>query len=321
MNGVGGGWDCSPCLTMGVGENPLTLGNSWTNRELQAFRACRNSYGRSFLPATCMSKDRLGHDKRARRIMPAVVPVPQALPKDASSMRVFVISDLHTDYTENMAWVKKISSATFKQDTLIVAGDVAETLKTFEKTMALLKDRFRHVFFIPGNHDLWCRNVGSEKHMHSLEKLRRILNICRNLGVETEPKLIKRVGIIPLFSWYHQSFDKEPDIPGYKFPPLKLVCRDFQACKWHSPCSNIGDKLAIYFDNLNLEFWAAVEELTSNADQIISFSHFLPRFPSACISIEHVHIFTLFFCLIKAPLPRHNTFLSTLLSLSLSFND
>lgn len=79
---------------------------------------------------------------------------------DAIGSRVFVLSDLHTDYTENMKWVKDLSSVRYKNDILIVAGDVSETYKNFIMTMSLLKNKFEHVLYVPGNHDLWCRRDG-----------------------------------------------------------------------------------------------------------------------------------------------------------------
>ncbi|KAK4801205.1 hypothetical protein SAY86_021692 [Trapa natans] len=72
-------------------------------------------------------------------------------------LQVFVVSDLHTDYSENMEWVNCLSPTKYKKDVLLVAGDVAETYKNFVLTMSLLKDRFEHVLYVPGNHDLWCR--------------------------------------------------------------------------------------------------------------------------------------------------------------------
>lgn len=72
--------------------------------------------------------------------------------------------------------------------------------------------------------------------------------------METKPAVVDDLGVIPLFSWYHevktmllhyvsldmyikslnhhtycssfgflQSFDKEMDISGYRFPPLEMV--------------------------------------------------------------------------------------------------
>jgi hypothetical protein len=38
----------------------------------------------------------------------------------------------------------------------------------------------------------------------SLEKLNKLLDACRGLGVETNPTVIDGLGIIPLFSWYHE---------------------------------------------------------------------------------------------------------------------
>lgn len=38
----------------------------------------------------------------------------------------------------------------------------------------------------------------------SLEKLNKLLDACRGLGVEINPVVIDGLGIIPLFSWYHE---------------------------------------------------------------------------------------------------------------------
>ncbi|CAA6655707.1 unnamed protein product [Spirodela intermedia] len=145
--------------------------------------------------------------------------------------RVYVLSDLHTDYEENMAWVNRLSMEYYANTVLLVAGDVAETYKNFVTTMKMLKDRFRSVFFVPGNHDLWCRREGGS-FLHSLEKLNALLDVCRDLGVETGPGIVDGVGIVPLYSWYHESFDKEKDISGFRIPSLDTVCKDFHACKW-----------------------------------------------------------------------------------------
>lgn len=140
----------------------------------------------------------------------------------ASGLRVFVLSDLHTDYSENMTWVKCLSTTRHKKDVLLVAGDVAEKYDDFVLTMSLLKDRFQRVLFVPGNHDLWCR--GEENDFpDSLEKLNKLLDACRGLGVEINPVVIDGLGIIPLFSWYHESFDREKDISGIRILPLEMV--------------------------------------------------------------------------------------------------
>jgi hypothetical protein len=43
--------------------------------------------------------------------------------------------------------------------------------------------------------------------MDSLEKLTALLDACSELGVDTDPRTIGDLGIIPLYSWYHKVVD------------------------------------------------------------------------------------------------------------------
>lgn len=95
--------------------------------------------------------------------MPAIPMQDCQPPLSSSTMRVYAISDLHTDYDPNMEWVKSLSSSMYLPHTLIVAGDVAETLQTFVTTMTILKEKFENVFFVCGNHDLWCKTTEDPK--------------------------------------------------------------------------------------------------------------------------------------------------------------
>lgn len=205
--------------------------------------------------------------------------MPQIFPSangEVLGLRVFVLSDLHTDYSENMTWVKGLSTVKHKKDVLLVAGDVAETYNNFVVTMSILKDRFEHVFYVPGNHDLWCRSE-KDDYRDSLEKLNELLGACRRIGVETNPMVIDGLGIIPLFSWYHESFDREKDITGIRIPSLEMVCKDFHACKWPRELFDKDTSLALYFDIMNNKNQVAINEIQRQCNQIISFSHFLPR--------------------------------------------
>lgn len=40
--------------------------------------------------------------------------------------------------------------------------------------------------------------------LDSLEKLDTLLDACQKIGVETKPGIIDDLGIIPLYSWYHE---------------------------------------------------------------------------------------------------------------------
>lgn len=197
-------------------------------------------------------------------------------PCDSGDIRIFVVSDLHTDYGENMEWLKRLPTVWHKGDVLIVAGDVAETISNFVLTMSQLKKRFGSIFYVPGNHDLWCRREGG-KFTDSLDKLSALLERCNELGVQTAPKIMGSVGIIPLFSWYHKSFDREKDINSVRIPSLEIACKDFHACKWPSQLSSDDVALAHFFDTMNEKNRELIQEIQKNCCQLITFSHFVPR--------------------------------------------
>ncbi|XP_022955128.1 uncharacterized protein LOC111457188 isoform X2 [Cucurbita moschata] len=216
---------------------------------------------------------------RGARLKSCGVARPQILSPafgEEDGLRVFVLSDLHTDYEENMNWINCLSSVKYRDDVLLVAGDVAETYSNFVSTMALLKDKFERVFFVPGNHDLWCRREG-DNYLDSLEKMSNLYDACSSLGVDTNPAILNGLGIVPLFSWYHESFDTEMDIEGIRVPSLEMVCKDFHACKWPADLSNEGTSLALFFDAMNEKNHLMIEEIQRTCSQIITFSHFVPR--------------------------------------------
>ncbi|KAI4374440.1 hypothetical protein MLD38_012434 [Melastoma candidum] len=57
----------------------------------------------------------------------------------------------------------------------------------------------------------------------SLEKLDYLFNACGHLGVTINPAIINGFGIIPLCSWYHESFDREDEITAFRIPPLEMM--------------------------------------------------------------------------------------------------
>ncbi|XP_024542337.1 uncharacterized protein LOC9648112 isoform X2 [Selaginella moellendorffii] len=198
----------------------------------------------------------------------------------SSHASVYAVSDLHTDYRENLQWIVQLSTKLHQRDTLIVAGDVSDNLETFKDTMRLLKERFHRVFFVPGNHDLWCRGK-ENKHLDSLGKLRELNAICESLCIDTKPGKVCGVWIVPLLSWYHQTFDKERDIVGYNIPPPEKRCTDYHACKWPDELKTPDIALAAYFDDLNSCNQQCLTEIRHSTERVITFSHFLPR-PELC---------------------------------------
>lgn len=197
----------------------------------------------------------------------------------AKFRRIFAISDLHVDYKGNRDAIAAWSDHDYRQDVLIVAGDVTDRLSLLEETLEQLMSKFAQVFYVPGNHELWIRR---DDLNHSLEKFSAILDLCQRLGVSTQPAAIRSklgaVRILPLFSWYMQPEEGEHHLYFEKKAKdeTKDIWNDFFLCKW----PDLGDAptLAHYFHELNEPH---LQWLSEQAEQetlpTISFSHFLPR--------------------------------------------
>jgi 3',5'-cyclic AMP phosphodiesterase CpdA len=88
-------------------------------------------------------------------------------------MRIFAISDIHTDHKQNLDWVRKLAGQVLPSglpeycrlsDVLIVAGDVTHKPDIFRETFEILSDTFAHVFWCPGNHDLYLTRYNVPKY-------------------------------------------------------------------------------------------------------------------------------------------------------------
>lgn len=68
-----------------------------------------------------------------------------------------------------------------------------------------LKQKFRRVFFIPGNHDLWIRpGIEDKEYPDSICKLMAMMNVFDEIGVEMGPaEVAKGLYVVPLYSWYN----------------------------------------------------------------------------------------------------------------------
>ncbi len=175
-------------------------------------------------------------------------------------MRVFALSDIHVDFDANARWVEALSSSDYQQDVLILAGDVSDSIERLRQCLDAFVRRFRKVFFVPGNHDLWV--IRDPGYMNSLEKFAKVMAAAEACGVATEAGVIDGVAIIPLFGWYDNSFGR----PG---PELTEAWMDFRACRWPEGWSE--PEITEYFIGRNGLHDTEMGEVT------ISFSHFLPR--------------------------------------------
>jgi predicted phosphodiesterase len=175
-------------------------------------------------------------------------------------MRVFALSDIHVDYNVNARWIAALSANEYRDDLLILAGDVSDSLRLLEWSLATLAARFKQVLYVPGNHDLWVLRDGDKKT--SLEKFDQVSRVVEQSGASMQPFHHKDLSIIPLLSWYDYSF-------GQPSNELRRYWRDYRACQW--PDGFEVSHVATYFENLNNSTPVA------RNGTCITFSHFLPR--------------------------------------------
>lgn len=174
-------------------------------------------------------------------------------------MKVYAISDLHVDYAENMAFLKSLSRQDYRDDILILAGDVSDLYPQLIQTFQILKECFKEVFFVVGNHDLWTFR---SKDKDSFEKYKNIRKLAVENGVNIASKTINNIAIVPLMAWYDYSF-------GQPVPGLKRAWNDFYRTEWGDGV--VEADITDYFLNENEIFRRGTQKM------VISFSHFLPR--------------------------------------------
>ena len=66
--------------------------------------------------------------------------------------RLWATSDLHVEHDENMSFLRSLDG--FSGDGLIVAGDICTSIDRLRATLTLLVGKFKHVFFVAGNHEV-----------------------------------------------------------------------------------------------------------------------------------------------------------------------
>ena len=72
-------------------------------------------------------------------------------------MKVFAISDLHIDYAQNLQWLMNLSQTDYRDDILILAGDISDKRELLEQCFKKLSNCFKQVLYVPGNHDFESR--------------------------------------------------------------------------------------------------------------------------------------------------------------------
>ena len=187
-------------------------------------------------------------------------------------MRIFAISDVHADYPQNMALVQALSADDHRRDTVLVAGDVTDDLARLAGVLRGFRERFAHVFFVPGNHELWVRRGESGD---SVDKFGKVVRLCADLGVGTSPARVASgpddhgAWVVPLFSWYVKPEQGAESlyVPRDGDDPSLSMWADEVLTRWPERLAVADYFLDMNEPHLGREYDAPV----------LSFSHFLPR--------------------------------------------
>ena len=188
-------------------------------------------------------------------------------------MRILAVSDLHVDYPPNLNWLRGLDSSQYRDDALLLAGDVTDDLERLEEVFRIARKSFQHTFFVPGNHELWVRRG---HWRDSVEKLEAILGLCRTCRIHVEPARLGGAGngvwVVPLFSWYVEPHEGPSSlfIPKRGEDPTLSHWSDKYFVRW--PPEWAHEVPAFRFLEMN------EERVSRSYDApVITFSHFLPR--------------------------------------------
>jgi 3',5'-cyclic AMP phosphodiesterase CpdA len=129
-------------------------------------------------------------------------------------MKLLAISDLHLGHESNRRALHEL--APHPADWIIVAGDVGEKPGHLEIALELLTARFARIFWVPGNHDLWCP-VDADR-TRGQARYDELVALCRTFGAVTPEDPYEEwpgepgTFIVPMFLLYDYSF-RPPEIP------------------------------------------------------------------------------------------------------------
>lgn len=124
-------------------------------------------------------------------------------------MRLLAISDLHVSHRVNRNALESIPP--HHDDWLIVAGDIGERPEHLRLALDVLTDRFAHVIWTPGNHDLWSPPDDGTR-TRGQARYEELVAICRSYGVTTPEDPYRpwprdpNTFIVPMFLLFDYSF-------------------------------------------------------------------------------------------------------------------
>lgn len=94
--------------------------------------------------------------------------------------KLYALSDLHVRFPANRAVIERLTA--HPEDGLVLAGDIAEREEDLAWTLETLRKKFRALYWVPGNHELWTM---PGETLRGEAKYARMVDVCRSFGART----------------------------------------------------------------------------------------------------------------------------------------
>lgn len=126
-------------------------------------------------------------------------------------MKLYAIADLHLGHALNRQELRNLEP--HLDDGLILCGDLGETTEHLELAFSAATSNFAHVFWCPGNHELYTMTSAGSSPARGQAKYEECVAVARRYGVRTpEDEYMVWEGeggpalIAPIFTLYDYSF-------------------------------------------------------------------------------------------------------------------
>src|SRR5690606_2761753 len=170
-------------------------------------------------------------------------------------------SDLHLEFLDNQYYLEDHPIQP-KADTLILAGDILtlSKLSKFDWFMDDISEKFKQVFWIPGNHEYYGSEIGSRSRAFT-ETIRENVFLLNNQLVE-----IDGVGLIFTPLWSRLSQENQGQIT--------TSLNDFRRIRKDGRALSADHYNAMHGENLKF----LEESLENGPDKKVVITHHVPTF-------------------------------------------
>jgi hypothetical protein len=120
-------------------------------------------------------------------------------------MRIALTSDLHVEHHPEVVELIASRLEALAPDLAVVAGDVSHDEQAIERALARLVRAVPRLAFVPGNHDLWCREGAPSSRERYLELLPAVCDRAGAHPLTRAPLEVGGVTLVGETGWFDYS--------------------------------------------------------------------------------------------------------------------